>query len=41
MSTTPLNGFGGVKSGDAPESDAVREELVVCSSSSTNLTKAK
>ena len=41
MSTTPLNGFGGAKSGDAPASDAVHERLVVCSSSSTILTKAK
>lgn len=41
MSTSPLNGFGGVKSGDAPESRTCREGLVVCSSSSTILTKTK
>jgi hypothetical protein len=41
MSTTPLNGFGGAKSGDAPESKTVREGLVVCSPSSTTLTKTK
>jgi hypothetical protein len=41
MSNLLLNGFGEGKSGDAPESGTVREGLVVCSSSSTGLTKAK
>lgn len=30
MSSRLLNGVGAVKSGDAPESNTVRERLVVC-----------
>lgn len=41
MSSYPLNGFGVVKSGDAPENDAVRERLVVCSQSLAYLTNTK
>jgi len=41
MSSRPLNGFGTVKSGNAPESDAVRERLVVCSQSLAYLTNTK
>lgn len=41
MSSLVLNGFDEAKSGDAPERDAVREGRVFCSSSSTELTKAK
>ena len=41
MSSRLLNGVGARKSGDAPESDAVRERLVVCSQSFAYLTNTK
>jgi hypothetical protein len=41
MSNRTLNGVGLMKSGDAPASNPVREEAVVCSQSLEYLTKTK
>jgi hypothetical protein len=41
MSSCPLNGVGAAKSGNAPESDTVRERLVVCLRSFAWITNTK